>query len=106
MSRRSTARGFSTGLVTAGPTKTKAQRSVLFTKGTPKVEIKNTCLIQLTDFILSHFAPMLYAIAKCSHSIQYSTTFNINQVFFILYDIGTIANKTELTRPHRGGITR
>ena len=30
----------------------------------------------------------------------------INLVFFILYDMGTIVNKTVLTRPHLGGTTR
>ena len=35
----STARGSSTGLVPVGPTKVKVRNSVLFTEGTPKVEI-------------------------------------------------------------------
>ena len=63
LSRRSTARGSSTGLVTVGPTK-----SILFTEGIPEVKIKNTCLMQLTHFILSPFAWLLYAVAKYSHS--------------------------------------
>ena len=45
--RHSTARGSSTGLVPVGSTKVKACKSILLTEGTPKVEIKNTCLIQL-----------------------------------------------------------
>ena len=42
---RSTARGFSTGLVTVGPTNLKDHKSVLFTEGIPEVEKKYTCLI-------------------------------------------------------------
>ena len=41
--RHSTARGFSTSLVTVGPSKVKGRKSVLFTEGTPEVKIKNTC---------------------------------------------------------------
>ena len=33
-------------LVTGGPPKVKACKSILFTKGIPEVGIKNTCLIQ------------------------------------------------------------
>ena len=47
LSKLITARVSSTGLVMTGPTKVKACKSVLFTEGTPKVEIKNTCLMQL-----------------------------------------------------------
>ena len=47
LSKLSTARVSSTGLVMTGPTKVKACKSVQFTEGTPKVEIKNTCLMQL-----------------------------------------------------------
>ena len=50
LSRHSTSRGSSTGLVPVGPTKVKAHKSILFTEGTPEVEIKNTCLIQLTHY--------------------------------------------------------
>ena len=39
LSQRSTARGFCTGLVPVGPTIIKACKSILFTKGTPEVEI-------------------------------------------------------------------
>ena len=38
LSRRSSARVSSTNLVTVGPTKVKAHKSVLYTAGTPKVE--------------------------------------------------------------------
>ena len=38
--RRSTAKGFSTGLVPVGPTKVKACKSILFIEGIPEVEIK------------------------------------------------------------------
>ena len=48
---RSTARGFSTGLVTVGPTEAKDHKSVLFTESTPEFEKKNTGLIQLTHYI-------------------------------------------------------
>ena len=50
-SGRSTPRGSSNGLVPAGPTQVKACKSNLFTEGTPGVEIKNTCLIQLTHYV-------------------------------------------------------
>ena len=59
-----------------GPTKVKAHKSVLFSESTLGVNIKITCLIQLTHFILSHFAPMVYVVAKCSHS-----TFTYNYSF-------------------------
>ena len=52
LSRLSTARGSNTRLVPVGPTKVKALKSVLFTEDTTEVEIKNTCLIQLTHFII------------------------------------------------------
>ena len=39
LSRSSTARGSSTSLVTLGPTKVKACKSILFTEGIPEVEI-------------------------------------------------------------------
>ena len=38
--RLSTSRGFCTGLVTIGPARAKACKSILFTKGSPEVEIK------------------------------------------------------------------
>ena len=38
--RCSTARGSSTRLVTVGPTMVKACKSVLFTEGTPEVQVK------------------------------------------------------------------
>ena len=47
LSRHSTARGSSTGLVPIGPTKVKAPTSVLFTEGTLEVEIKGTLSIHL-----------------------------------------------------------
>ena len=62
----STARGSGSGLSLGGPTKVNARKSFLFTGGSLKVEIKNTCLILLSHFILSCFAKMLYAVAKCS----------------------------------------
>ena len=63
LSKCSTAKGSSTGLVPVDPTKVKALISILFTESTPEVEIKNTCLIQLSHFILSHFASMRGVIA-------------------------------------------
>ena len=65
LTRLRTARGSCTCLVTVGPAKVKACKSILFNEGSPEVEI--TWLIQLTHFILSHFAWLLYAIAKYSH---------------------------------------
>ena len=35
----------STWFVPVGPSKVKTRKSVLFTEGTPEVEIKNACLI-------------------------------------------------------------
>ena len=49
-SRLSTARGSGTSLITVGPAKVKACKSILFTE----VALKNTCLMQLTHSILSH----------------------------------------------------
>ena len=40
MSRLIIARGYSTSLVTVGPTKVKALKSILFTEGVPEVKIK------------------------------------------------------------------
>ena len=40
LSRRSTARGSSTGLVPVGPTWVKDRKSILFTEGTSEVENK------------------------------------------------------------------
>ena len=40
LSRYSTSRGSSNGLVTVGPEKVKACRSILFTEGIPEVEIR------------------------------------------------------------------
>ena len=40
--RLSTARGSSTSLVSVGPAKVKACKSILFTEGIPEVKIKNT----------------------------------------------------------------
>ena len=51
LSRHSTARGSGIRFVPVSPTKVKAPKSILFTEGTPEVEIKNTCLIQLTHHI-------------------------------------------------------
>ena len=65
MLRLDIARGSGTGLVTVGPAKVKACKSILFTEGTPEVEIKNTWLTKLTLFILSHFAWLLYEVANC-----------------------------------------
>ena len=42
MSRLNTATGSSTVLVTVGPTKVKACKSILFTEVIPEVKIKNT----------------------------------------------------------------
>ena len=56
-----TARGSDSGLSLGVPTKIKACKSVLYTEVFLKVEIKNTCLILLSHFILSHFGQMLYA---------------------------------------------
>ena len=41
--RHSTARGSNTRLLPVGPAKVRAGKSILFTGGTPEVEIKNTC---------------------------------------------------------------
>ena len=41
-----TARGSGTGLSQVGPAWVKASKSVLFTEGSPEVEIKNICLIK------------------------------------------------------------
>ena len=51
LSRLSTARGSSTGLLTVGPAKVKACKSILFIEDIPEVEIKNTCLLKLTHYI-------------------------------------------------------
>ena len=51
LSRCITARGSSTGLVLVGPTKFKACKSILYTEGTPEVEVRNPCLIQLAHCI-------------------------------------------------------
>ena len=40
LSKHSTARGFSTGLVPVGLTKVKFNKSVLFTEGTPEPEVE------------------------------------------------------------------
>ena len=45
LSRHSTARESNTGLVPVGPTKVKAHKSILFTYGTPEVEIMKSCHI-------------------------------------------------------------
>ena len=42
----------------------KACKLILFTEGIPEVEIKNTCLMKLTCFILSHFAWLLLRSSK------------------------------------------
>ena len=47
LARLSTARGSITELVPVGPTKVKACKSVLFTEGTPEVEIKNKAIFAL-----------------------------------------------------------
>ena len=57
-------RGSSKGLFPVGPTKVKACWSILFTEDSPEVKIKTTCLIKQLHFILSHFASMLYTVAK------------------------------------------
>ena len=62
--RCNTARGSSIRLFYTGLTKVKSCKSFLFTDGPFEVEKKNTCLIKLSHFILSHFASMLYAMAK------------------------------------------
>ena len=66
--RLNSARGSGTGLVTVGPAKVKACKSVLFTEVAHDVEIKTTWLMKLTHFIWSHFAWLLYAVAKYLHS--------------------------------------
>ena len=45
LSRKCTARGFSTGLCRRGPAKVKACKFVLFTEGSPEVEMKSEHLI-------------------------------------------------------------
>ena len=62
LSRLNTARGSCTSLVTVGPTKVKAGKSVLFTEGTPEVEVKNTWLMKLTHFHL--LAKYLFSFQK------------------------------------------
>ena len=52
----------STGLVIVGPSKVKDCKSILFTEGIPEFKIKNTCLMKLKHFILSHFAWLLKKI--------------------------------------------
>ena len=53
LSRLSTAWGSSKSLVTVSPTKVKACKSILFTEDVPEVEIKNTCLMKLTHFLIT-----------------------------------------------------
>ena len=52
LSRSSTARGFDSRLSLGGPTKVKARKSFLFTEVSLKVEIKSTCFILLSHFIV------------------------------------------------------
>ena len=42
LSRHSTARGSSTEIVPVGPSKVKACKYIIFSEGTPEVEIMNT----------------------------------------------------------------
>ena len=51
--------GSNTRLFLVGPAKVKARQSIQFIEGSPEVEIKNTCLILLSQFLLSYFASML-----------------------------------------------
>ena len=59
LSRRSTARGSSTGLVPVGSTKVKAQKSFPFTEGTSEVEVLNK-FAKLRDTSYTKNAPIFF----------------------------------------------
>ena len=51
LSKCSTARGAISGLSINGPTEVKTHKSFLFSEGSLKMKIKNTCLILLLHYI-------------------------------------------------------
>ena len=65
--------GFGTGLVTVGPTKVKAFKSIIFIEGSPEVKIKNTPCYALGDneFLSIYFVELITFILKTGFTGAY-----------------------------------
>ena len=67
--RWSTARGSISRLSPEGPLRLRLVSLFYLLKVPLKLKIKSTCLILLSHVILSHFAQMWYAVAKCNSQL-------------------------------------